>query len=235
MKRQADRGFTLIELLVVIAIIAILAAILFPVFQSAKKAGQKSACASNLKQLGLAVHAYMGDFGDWEGMISARQSYWPFEEPNPAYGYQGSSGRDSALFRYLKNADVIKCPADHGKQYIENNDHAVRVKGKYTFAWSYTINNDAPRGPRFGSFRRQSKMPFWVEENTDQNILRPDGTRYGVINDLWFVGSDVTAVKHNSRANVCFLDGHVGELPGLLEMQNGRWPDGTYVFRDLTK
>jgi prepilin-type N-terminal cleavage/methylation domain-containing protein/prepilin-type processing-associated H-X9-DG protein len=58
------KGFTLIELLVVIAIIAILAAILFPVFARAKEAAKSSSCLSNLRQLGMSVRLYMGDSDD---------------------------------------------------------------------------------------------------------------------------------------------------------------------------
>ena len=62
---QRRHGFTLIELLVVIAIIAILAAILFPVFARARESARTSACNSNLRQLGLAAHMYASDYDEW--------------------------------------------------------------------------------------------------------------------------------------------------------------------------
>ena len=61
---KSRKGFTLIELLVVIAIIAILAAILFPVFARAREAARKSSCANNLKQLGTALRMYADDNGN---------------------------------------------------------------------------------------------------------------------------------------------------------------------------
>ena len=62
--RSTAKGFTLIELLVVIAIIAILAAILFPVFASAKEAAKKTSCLSNNKQVAIAVNLYANDYDD---------------------------------------------------------------------------------------------------------------------------------------------------------------------------
>jgi prepilin-type N-terminal cleavage/methylation domain-containing protein len=65
MKTQKNRAFTLIELLVVIAIIAILAALLLPALSSAKQSAFKAQCASNLKQWGISLTMYTGDFADY--------------------------------------------------------------------------------------------------------------------------------------------------------------------------
>ena len=72
--KDKRNAFTLIELLVVIAIIAILAAILFPVFAQAKGAAMKTASLSNMKQIGSALHLYLGDNDDT--LFSTRDSPW---------------------------------------------------------------------------------------------------------------------------------------------------------------
>lgn len=101
MKREVRRrGFTLIELLVVIAIIAILAAILFPVFARARENARRSSCQSNLKQLALGVMQYTQDyderFPDYAGTPSAEATY----------GWSG------VLQPYLKSLQILQCPSD---------------------------------------------------------------------------------------------------------------------------
>lgn len=98
MKRGPSRGFTLIELLVVIAIIAILAAILFPVFAQAREAARRSTCLSNNKQIGTAVMMYNQDYDELMPLF-----YVP---------YPGSARRTWASLcqPYIKNWQAFKCP-----------------------------------------------------------------------------------------------------------------------------
>ena len=96
------RGFTLIELLVVIAIIAILAAILFPVFAKAREKARQSSCLSNIKQLGLAELQYAQDYDECFSPLGYNNS-------NPAdWGQMGWAVR---IEPYAKNVQIFKCPS----------------------------------------------------------------------------------------------------------------------------
>ena len=90
------KGFTLIELLVVIAIIAILAAILFPVFQKVRENARRASCESNLHQLGLALVQYNQDA----------------DEKFPSGGNTAGLGWGAEVYPYVKSTGVFKCPDD---------------------------------------------------------------------------------------------------------------------------
>jgi prepilin-type N-terminal cleavage/methylation domain-containing protein len=134
-----QRGFTLIELLVVIAIIAILAAILFPVFARAREAARKTSCLSNLKQLGLASNMYKQDYDEsypdsrpfWGSRGDNNQ--WPVPAGGIGVpGYYGAehicryahrvfadngndlAGIGAAYNPYIKNSQIFRCPSDPG-------------------------------------------------------------------------------------------------------------------------
>ena len=101
------KAFTLIELLVVIAIIAILAAILFPVFAQAKDAAKKTACLSNTKQIGLGLFLYMGDNDD----AYPGGGQWI---PSPTNSNPGDPRIpfDLQILPYIKSVDLFFCPSD---------------------------------------------------------------------------------------------------------------------------
>jgi len=99
------RAFTLIELLVVIAIIAILAAILFPVFAQAKAAAKKTACLSNSKQQILGALMYASDFDDVSPVIQYTNTY-NVAPPN------ADRAIGQLIMPYMKNLDIFKSPMD---------------------------------------------------------------------------------------------------------------------------
>lgn len=104
MNMNTKRAFTLIELLVVIAIIAILAAILFPVFAQAKEAAKKTSCLSNVKQIGLGFMMYLGDYDD----VLPRSAYWDY---SPGTGWATGAGGmhewSEVILPYIKNGQSV--------------------------------------------------------------------------------------------------------------------------------
>ena len=104
-QRSRGAAFTLIELLVVIAIIAILAAILFPVFARARENARRSSCQSNLKQVGLGILQYAQDYDE----------YLPIGNLPSGNAFVGQ-GWASTVMPYIKSTQVLKCPSDPGPQ-----------------------------------------------------------------------------------------------------------------------
>src|SRR5438045_6104384 len=127
------RGFTLIELLVVIAIIAILAAILFPVFAQARAKARQTGCLSNMKQVGMAVQMYSQDYD--ERLLYARSfgRIWSLVEKTWGSGKQGERTDNvempDLLLPYTKNMDVFFCPSVNRDMLwnLWNNSHKTTM------------------------------------------------------------------------------------------------------------
>jgi len=132
--RRRRAAFTLIELLVVIAIIAILAAILFPVFASAREKARQASCQSNLKQLGLATAMYVQDYDETfpiaQYQIDADHLQFWFglgEQQGASKVYDKTKG---LLYPYMKNHQVQKCPSWAGANKFGDGNG-------YGYNWQY--------------------------------------------------------------------------------------------------
>ena len=124
-RRSSQRGFTLIELLIVMAIIAILAAILFPVFARARENARRSSCQSNLKQLGIAMMMYSGDY-DERLMPVARDSGDP--APNRDLRWP------LVLTPYMKMRGILMCPSA---------PYTNPLSGTQNYSYTEAISNTA--------------------------------------------------------------------------------------------
>jgi prepilin-type N-terminal cleavage/methylation domain-containing protein/prepilin-type processing-associated H-X9-DG protein len=111
-------GFTLIELLVVIAIIAILAAILFPVFAQAREKARTISCLSNTKQIGLGSMMYVQDYDEtfyyqpWPGGCPASQTGYWIDAPGTVQQHWAT-----LIYPYVKNGQLFRCPSFKGSTY----------------------------------------------------------------------------------------------------------------------
>jgi len=133
-RNSVKRGFTLIELLVVIAIIAILAAILFPVFARARENARKSSCQNNLKQLVLGFKQYINDFDERYPLVEVTGN-------NASTSYAPPYGWADALQPYIRNTQVYQCPSDTAEGTDTNG-----VEGFSDYWYNRNFVRKIPRG-----------------------------------------------------------------------------------------
>ncbi|MBC7327599.1 DUF1559 domain-containing protein [bacterium] len=225
------RGFTLIELLVVIAIIAILAAILFPVFSRAREAARKSSCMSNLKQIGTALAMYSQDWDE-------RYPYFVWS----ADGLHHGELFPYLLQPYLKNWDIFVCPSDgdpFNTWWWDGRDSGRPPTPYPPKGLSYGMNEVL----HYGTSLAQVPEPAVTLAVADAIA--------GLICDWhWMPGRVIEAHDyrhdaHSKGINILFADGHVKWLSNrafVSEYQNNRlkihptagpwtdWPNGGYVY-----
>src|SRR5687768_3240317 len=145
----AHKGFTLIELLVVIAIIAILAAILFPVFARARENSRRAACQSNIKQIGLGFAQYLQDYDElyppinWDSTASGTfgSNYWDL--PSSGNSNVKLFSWADMIMPYLKSTQIFRCPS--ARQGLTSRSGTKEVNG--TWGWGGTPIDNALYSP----------------------------------------------------------------------------------------
>lgn len=207
------RGFTLIELLVVIAIIAILAAILFPVFAQAREKARSISCLSNMKQIGTAEQMYVQDYDELTFFRASATAPSPWRsnavitDPNQ----RTLASWWNLLMPYIKSNAIFTCPSDAGPTLSKDLNLSLTIKRSYialSTAESLSL----------------AQVDYPVDTMIITEKWNQDYT--GVRTDSWiepFNGDfspDVTNTqrmftagnRHTNNVNAAFLDGHAKSL-----------------------
>jgi prepilin-type N-terminal cleavage/methylation domain-containing protein/prepilin-type processing-associated H-X9-DG protein len=230
MRRSA---FTLIELLVVIAIIAILAAILFPVFAQARESARQTTCLSNLKQIVLAGMMYLQDYDETFVPVGGSiEQPWPDPSIEPpqmtrltANGPKPVNGWSLNLLPYIKSRDLFQCPS-MDRNFSGSGDCAnyngKRISNHY--AYNYWLGADdsypfgdyyqVPDGTTFAAPLSQAALdqPASVIMHFHSGSVPPYGASWGCV----YVSIELPdfynkirpRLRHKSGDNMGFADGH---------------------------
>jgi prepilin-type N-terminal cleavage/methylation domain-containing protein/prepilin-type processing-associated H-X9-DG protein len=198
------QGFTLIELLVVIAIIAILAAILFPVFAQARAKARQTACLSNIKQLGTGLMMYAQDYdetlplNDYIGNGLAPLLGWR----DPRAGDSWCSG----IYPYVKNLPIYVCPEalDYPDKTTPWRSPDKPEDGTVSYLMNY-----ATRGRPIASVPAPADLIFLHEGDRRWRVAhcrpRPTSPTARAYTEISY---DFYDTRHNQGANLLFCDGH---------------------------
>jgi prepilin-type N-terminal cleavage/methylation domain-containing protein/prepilin-type processing-associated H-X9-DG protein len=228
-----NRGFTLIELLVVIAIIAILAAILFPVFGRARENARRASCSSNLKQIGIGIAQYTQDYDEKfpmvdQGLLGVGTQGYPFH---------------ARLQPYIKSTQVFSCPSNSQSTqvYQPSNTGTATVDNHYlgngmnnNTGWDgnfdYPRPLDASDNANPGTALCRSLSEAASPSRT-LVVVEYNGTRSRANVGSVSVAGGLNPTNHLGTSNYLFLDGHVKSLKLTATVANGNmWaldPDNT--------
>ncbi len=197
------QGFTLIELLVVIAIIAVLAALLFPVFNAARAKARDSVCASNLRQLHLAMEMYLQDHDEVFPVSYVAAFAGPYVSWREAVG------------PYVRNSSVFECPsaARQGEKYEEL---PPELRANYALnAWLSPpdlrgIGGASGEPVTLAAVSDASKTIMLCDAGYSNAPVALDYLHYA---NLGMQEQPLPTERHLGGANFCFVDGHIKRMP----------------------
>jgi prepilin-type N-terminal cleavage/methylation domain-containing protein/prepilin-type processing-associated H-X9-DG protein len=199
-------GFTLIELLVVIAIIAILAAILFPVFARARESARKTSCASNLRQLGLATQMYVQDYdGQYFQHWYLSPTFWfgrVDSSTTPATVFK----QDGLLYPYMRNFQLTLCPSFTGRTVYANG-----ATGGYGYNVTYLTRGFGLAGVPESTIEKPASCAVFADSgqyNFQLQVVEETLSIWPPSSTITF-NFAVVHFRHNGLTNVVFADGHV--------------------------
>lgn len=223
---RQNKGFTLIELLVVIAIIAILAAILFPVFAQARESARTISCLSNEKQISLGITQYVQDYDErfpiWQYAVAVPPRT---KDPNGGNYAEAHMGWDEACQPYIKNKSLLWCPSVASP----GNDYNAGVDKKSDSDWTGSLNyatncrlvgkytNDSPAGLAALSYPAQTILLSENGAQGSEGACRIENNEWG------WAGTQTDAMafqtfdpskrpgpltRHKGGSNYAFSDGH---------------------------
>lgn len=225
-QNRKRRGFTLIELLVVIAIIAILAAILFPVFARARENARRTSCMSNLKQIGLGFMQYAQDYDErypgWVEMGNSCNATDDAGKPcrkfsvipdNDADGVNWGNGYKKTwmdfIYVYTKSTQLFVCPSTKVRDQDPSYGYSIGISGgKFgSYFNSGVRKNNIPVS--MAQVIRPAEIVMVLDQNNSYAVY---SSPRGVQADLTSTRRD-TVIRHLDGTNIAYADGHVKWAP----------------------
>jgi len=242
--RKSTSAFTLIELLVVISIIAIIAAILFPVFAQVREKARETTCISNLREVGIAVREYVSDYDETFPIFQAYNLNADYTTGNPVAPWTpGHLGVEMEVNPYIVSHKIFACPDDAGDN-AGNSNYSLVFGSSYRFdRGSYTVIAGA-----LGSFQNDTAVTdpngnpvttntittdSTFENESDTRIMRdeefpwfgpagdPAGAKYGYYNPSPTVSfPNYYKAWHPRGGGIVFADGHAKFVVSELDFDN---------------
>lgn len=232
---RTKTGFSLTELLVVIAILGIVAAMLLPALGRAKLSAHRTRCVENLRQLGLATRMYWDDSADFTflyhlGPVNGGQRYWFGAIQAGAEGEREFDPTQGVLYPYLQSTGVELCPSFDYTSAL----HKLKARGAaYGYGYNFNLGRKSISTDTIARPSETALLADAAQVNDFQSPASPDNP---MVEEFYYISEDDGGgypnghFRHQGKANVLFVDGHVdrevpvkGSIDQRLPSENVGW------------